>query len=145
MNSWQGIRGSGVPAGPLTGCCCHRGVEPGTVPRVTPAQRQAGRGTLPRDRGQRLCTCMCVCALPTNRSNFKPLIVFQSLTLSFPLSLVCVCMHISFSLSPSLHSVLQTNTRLKQIEKEYSQKLAKSAQVNTSLFLFLAFFFGRFV
>eukprot|EP00063_Salmo_salar_P074763 XP_014049598.1 PREDICTED: centrosomal protein of 112 kDa-like [Salmo salar] len=59
MNSWQGIRGSGVPAGPLTGCCCHRGVEPGTVPR--------------------------------------------------------------------------TNTSLKQIEKEFSQKLAKSAQLIAEL------------
>ncbi|CAG5897751.1 unnamed protein product, partial [Menidia menidia] len=42
-------------------------------------------------------------------------------------------LHISLSHPPPFLHLLQTNSRLKQIEKEYSQKLAKSAQLIAEL------------
>uniref|UniRef100_A0A8C7J3D9 Uncharacterized protein n=1 Tax=Oncorhynchus kisutch TaxID=8019 RepID=A0A8C7J3D9_ONCKI len=109
-----------LPQGRGAWHCAQSNASPATGRQGDTAKRQGSTA---------VCVCVCVCVLPTNRSNFKP----HCLSLSFPLCLVCVCMQISYSLFPSLHFVLQTNTRLKQIEKEYSQKLAKSAQLIAEL------------
>lgn len=66
-------------------------------------------------------------ALPDRRFNF-----------STPFLCVSICLSAYLSLTLPALFLLQSNCRLKQIEKEYSQKLAKSTQV--IIFFFQPFF-----
>jgi len=137
MNCWQEIKGDGCPlcTMPVTTCWHTWALGLASCQGATGLRH---RDTLPkRQRSTNVCVCVCVCVWEwVSWEGDVPLYTsWRKIEFHHSASL-CLFIHrpAYLSLTPPSSYLLQANSRLKQIERESSQKLAKSAQVISSLF-----------